>query len=119
MPVGVFLLLVLFSHQCLFEILGPDKNKIINILKEVNWQKLANQLNFSHNSISENCGREVDLNYCCRSSLVNKLCELQGSLIDAIQKLVEALEELEYVLQAKQLFSKFLQPPGKMSNFVH
>ena len=94
---------------------GRDLNTIINKLLEVNWKKLASEINMSEGvirEIDEGCTRELlkDRPYCCRKELILKYCYSEGLGVAEIAcKIADALESdnIGYKGLAQELREKF------------
>ena len=94
-------------------LLGPDKNRIVNCLNDVDWESLANQLNLPTKLIEEDCAPRPDAATCRRREIVNRLCDSQESLQEAIKKLIQALKAIGYYGPGNGLENEYFPQKGK------
>ena len=94
-------------------LLGPDKNRIVNCLNDVDWESLASQLNLPTKLIEEDCAPRPDAAICRRREIVNRLCDSQESLKEAIKKLIQALKAIGYHGPGNSLENEYFPQKGK------
>ena len=76
---------------------GPQKNKIVSILKDVPWEELDQQLNLNQISyIDGACQREKNPVPCKLREVLNRFINAQTaqSCCETVQKIASALENL-------------------------
>ena len=101
------------SQFTLCVLIGPDKNRIVNCLNDIDWESLANELSLPTVLIKEDCAPRPDVAICHRREIVNRLCDLQESLEKAIKKLIETLKAIGHYGPGYCLENKYFPQKGK------
>lgn len=78
-------------------LLGHDKNVIQDILEDIPWRKLADEMELRKKSIHEACKNEYIPSECCIQEVVQRFIDTQQSepCWQTVEKIITILEKLD------------------------
>ena len=101
-----------YSEYCHTISAGPERNRIRDKLRDINWRDLVNELDLINQltSIGEVCSKEHDPMPCRLAEVLERFIQSQPSesCKETVEKIVVALEQLENHYQATELRKIFL-----------
>lgn len=109
------LLVIISIHS-----LGPEHNKIVGVLNNVDWKKLARQLGLEKeiNDIHGACQNHLHPVPCWSGEVLQRFKNRQGleSCCVTVTKIAGALDLLNHELAAEELINKICTPEGEFSH---